>query len=409
MDIKQEAALYHLEKKGKIEISNKAEINNMRDLTLAYTPGVAGPCELIAQDVDKVYDYTFKNNSVAVISDGTRVLGLGNIGPEAALPVMEGKAALFKRFAGVDAIPICIRVESAEEFIAVAKAVSPTFGGINLEDISMPNCFDVEDTLKEELNIPVFHDDQHGTAVVAAAGVIGGLRLVGKRIEDVKVVLNGAGAAGTAIAKLLLSMGVKDLAVCNQSGLLNVDNPRLNRVQRELAEIINPEKRVSNLKEVSVGADVLLGVSAAGAFDFELLNSLAKDSIVFAMANPVPETSYEVATQAGVRVFGTGKSGDPNQINNVLVFPGMFRGALDVRAREINETMKVAAVYAIANIIPESELKEGYIIPDPFDERVAPAVAAAVAKAAIDTNVARIIMDPEEVREECLRRVKASI
>ena len=405
MSIAQEAVELHKSNSGKLEVKSKVPLRDGRDLSLAYTPGVAEPCRLIKDDPSKVYDYTLKANSVAVISDGSRVLGLGNIGPEAGLPVMEGKAVLFKEFGGVDAFPICLNVGNEEEFVQVAKALAPSFGGFNLEDIATPKCYDIEDRLKEELDIPVFHDDQHGTAAVALAGVIGGLRLVGKRLDNVNVVVNGAGAAGTAIARLLLHMGAGHLSVCDVDGLLNPKNARLNRVQMELASKTNPSGRTATLEEVVGGADVLIGVSAPSAFTVDLMKRMAKDSIVFAMANPVPEADRESALFAGVRVFGTGKSGEPNQVNNVLVFPGIFRGALDVRARKINEEMKVAAVKALVSLISDDELTEDHVIPDPFDRRVAPAVAKAVASTAVETGVARIYLNEADINALYAKRL----
>lgn len=405
MSIAQEAVELHKSNSGKLEVKSKVPLRDGRDLSLAYTPGVAEPCRLIKDDPSKVYDYTLKANSVAVISDGSRVLGLGNIGPEAGLPVMEGKAVLFKEFGGVDAFPICLNVGNEEEFVQVAKALAPSFGGFNLEDIATPKCYDIEDRLKEELDIPVFHDDQHGTAAVALAGVIGGLRLVGKRLDNVNVVVNGAGAAGTAIARLLLHMGAGHLSVCDVDGLLNPQNARLNRVQMELASKTNPSGRTATLEEVVGGADVLIGVSAPSAFTVDLMKRMAKDSIVFAMANPVPEADRESALFAGVRVFGTGKSGEPNQVNNVLVFPGIFRGALDVRARKINEEMKVAAVKALVSLISDDELTEDHVIPDPFDRRVAPAVAKAVASTAVETGVARIYLNEADINALYAKRL----
>lgn len=405
MNIAREAVELHKLHSGKLEVKSKVPLNDGRDLSLAYTPGVAEPCRLIKDDPSKVYDYTLKANSVAVISDGSRVLGLGNLGPEAGLPVMEGKAVLFKEFGGVDAFPICLNVGNEEEFIQVARALAPSFGGFNLEDIATPKCYDIEDRLKEELDIPVFHDDQHGTAAVALAGVIGGLRLVGKRLDNVNVVVNGAGAAGTAIARLLLHMGAGHLSVCDVDGLLNPKNAGLNRVQMELASKTNPSGRTATLEEVVGGADVLIGVSAPGAFTVDLMKRMDRNSIVFAMANPVPEADRESALFAGVRVFGTGKSGEPNQVNNVLVFPGIFRGALDVRARKINEEMKVAAVKALVSLISDDELTEDHVIPDPFDRRVAPAVAKAVASTAVETGVARIFMNEEEINALYAKRL----
>ncbi|RBW68846.1 NAD(P)-dependent malic enzyme [Bacillus taeanensis] len=390
----------HRVNQGKIESKSKVPVRNAKDLSLAYSPGVAEPCKEIYQDRETVYDYTMKGNMVAVVSDGTAVLGLGNIGPEAALPVMEGKAVLFKSFAGVDAFPLCLNTTDVEEIIQTVKLLEPTFGGVNLEDIAAPNCFIIEERLKKETNIPIFHDDQHGTAIVTAAGLLNALELVGKEISDIKVVINGAGAAGIAIIKLLNRFGVDDIIMCDTKGAIFEGRTYgMNSVKEEVAKFTNKENKEGTLKDMVVGTDVFIGVSAAGALTKEMVHTMNEDPIVFAMANPIPEIMPEDAKAAGVRVIGTGRSDFPNQVNNVLAFPGIFRGALDVRATEINEEMKTAAVLAIASLVSEDELSPDYVIPAPFDERVAPAVSKAVAKAAIVTGAATKTVDPEEVAE----------
>ncbi|MCM0760424.1 NADP-dependent malic enzyme [Sporomusa sphaeroides DSM 2875] len=406
MDIREEALNAHKEHQGKLQVASKMPLKNMHDLSIAYTPGVAEPCKEIALNKDLSFEYTCRGNMIAVISDGTRVLGLGDIGPEAAMPVMEGKSVIYKTFADVDAVPICLGTKDQAKIIETIKLLEPSFAGINLEDFSSPKCYDIEDILKKEMNIPVFHDDQHGTAIAALAGILGALRFVKKDIKNVKIVVNGAGAAGTAIGRILLNAGAENVIMVDMAGALYEGMPGLNRVQAELAKDTNKNKLQGNLAEIAAGADVLAGVSAPGVFTKEIIGSMAKDSIVISMANPVPEAYYADAKAAGARVAGTGRSDAPNQVNNSSVFPGLFRGALDVRARQINEEMKLAAAYAIANIIPENELREDYVVPDVFNPMVAPAVAAAVARAAMETGVARIKVDPEEVRAKTAARVK---
>ncbi len=406
MDIREEALNAHKEHQGKLQVASKMPLKNMHDLSIAYTPGVAEPCKEIALNKDLSFEYTCRGNMIAVISDGTRVLGLGDIGPEAAMPVMEGKSVIYKTFADVDAVPICLGTKDQAKIIETIKLLEPSFAGINLEDFSSPKCYDIEDILKKEMNIPVFHDDQHGTAIAALAGILGALRFVKKDIKNVKMVVNGAGAAGTAIGRILLNAGAENVIMVDMAGALYEGMPGLNRVQAELAKDTNKNKLQGNLAEIAAGADVLVGVSAPGVFTKEIIGSMAKDSIVISMANPVPEAYYANAKAAGARVAGTGRSDAPNQVNNSSVFPGLFRGALDVRARQINEEMKLAAAYAIANIIPENELREDYVVPDVFNPMVAPAVAAAVARAAMETGVARIKVDPEEVRAKTAARVK---
>ncbi|GMB07352.1 malate dehydrogenase (oxaloacetate-decarboxylating) [Thermolongibacillus altinsuensis] len=401
MSLFKEALHMHERHQGKLEVKTKVPLQNAHHLSLAYSPGVAEPCKEIHRERSKVYDYTLKGNTVAVVSDGTAVLGLGNIGPEAALPVMEGKAVLFKSFAGVDAFPICLNTTDVEQIIETVKLLEPTFGGINLEDIAAPNCFIIEERLKKEMNIPVFHDDQHGTAIVTVAGLVNALKLVGKKMEEIKVVINGAGAAGVAIIKLLHRYGVRNMIMCDSKGAIFAGRPYgMNEVKEEIAQWTNPERISGSLAEVIQGADVFIGVSVAGALTTEMVQTMNEDAIIFAMANPVPEIMPEEALAAGAKVVGTGRSDYPNQVNNVLAFPGIFRGALDVRAKQINEEMKIAAVEAIANLIAEDELRSDYVIPAPFDPRVAPAVAAAVAKAAMETGVAQIHVDPKQVEEK---------
>jgi malate dehydrogenase (oxaloacetate-decarboxylating) len=404
LTLREEALHMHRINKGKLESKSKVAVRNAKDLSLAYSPGVAEPCKDIYEKPEMVYEYTMKGNMVAVVTDGTAVLGLGNIGPEAALPVMEGKAVLFKSFAGVDAFPICLNTTDVEKIIETVKLLEPTFGGVNLEDIAAPNCFVIEERLKKEANIPVFHDDQHGTAIVTAAGLVNALKLINKKITEIKVVANGAGAAGIAIIKLLHSYGVRDIIMCDTKGAIYEGRPQgMNDVKAEVAKFTNRDNLTGSLADVIKGADVFIGVSVEGALTKEMVASMNKDAIIFAMANPNPEIMPHVAKEAGARVVGTGRSDFPNQVNNVLAFPGIFRGALDVRATHINEAMKVAAVEAIASLINESELNEDYVIPAPFDPRVAPAVAAAVAKAAMETGVARIKVDPEDVKEKTMR------
>ncbi len=401
MTLREEALHMHLVNKGKLESKSKVPVRNAKDLSLAYSPGVAEPCKAIYDDKNKVYDYTMKGNMVAVVSDGTAVLGLGNIGPEAALPVMEGKAVLFKSFAGVDAFPICLNTTDIDKIVETVKLLEPTFGGVNLEDIAAPNCFVIEERLKKETNIPIFHDDQHGTAIVTVAGLVNALKLVDKKMSEIKVVANGAGAAGIAIIKLLYRYGVRDIIMCDTKGAIYEGRPYgMNSVKEEVAKYTNNARAEGSLQDVIKGADVFIGVSVEGALTAEMVSSMNPDPVIFAMANPNPEIMPEEAKAAGAKVVGTGRSDFPNQVNNVLAFPGIFRGALDVRATHINEQMKIAAVEAIASLISENELRPDYVIPAPFDARVAPAVAAGVARAAMETGVARIVVDPEEVAEK---------
>lgn len=390
MDYNKLALNMHEEHKGKVEVVSKVAVKTRDDLSTAYTPGVAEPCRKIRDNKDDVYRYTAKGNLVAVVSDGTAVLGLGDIGPEAAMPVMEGKSVLFKSFAGVDAFPICLDTKDTDEIVETVKRIAPTFGGINLEDISAPRCFEIERRLKEELDIPVFHDDQHGTAIVVSAGLIGALKFVKKDLKNVKAVINGAGSAGISICKLLLQLGIGDVVLVDKQGALAVGEEWMNPVQAQMAEITNKEQIHGSLADVMKGRDILVGVSAPGIVTAQMVSTMAKDAIVFAMANPVPEIMPEEAKKGGAKVVATGRSDYPNQINNVLVFPGIFRGALDARATDITEEMKIAAVYAIADIIPEEELNEDYIIPGAFDERVASYVAKAVAQKAIETGVSKL-------------------
>ncbi|WP_066063536.1 NAD(P)-dependent malic enzyme [Neobacillus soli] len=404
MTLREEALHMHRINKGKLESKSKVPVRNAHDLSLAYSPGVAEPCKEIYEKPETVYDYTMKGNMVAIVSDGTAVLGLGNIGPEAALPVMEGKAVLFKSFAGVDAFPICLNTTDIDKIVETVKLLEPTFGGVNLEDIAAPSCFVIEERLKKEANIPIFHDDQHGTAIVTVAGLVNALKLVGKKMTEIKVVASGAGAAGIAIIKLLYSYGVRDIIMCDTKGAIYEGRPHgMNAVKAEVAKFTNRDSAEGTLADVIKGADVFIGVSVAGALTKEMVESMNPDSIIFAMANPDPEIMPDLAKAAGAKVVGTGRSDFPNQVNNVLAFPGIFRGALDVRATHINEKMKVAAVEAIAGLISEDELNADYVIPAPFDPRVAPNVAAAVAKAAMETGVARIKVDPEDVKEKTQR------
>jgi malate dehydrogenase (oxaloacetate-decarboxylating) len=404
LTLREEALHMHRINKGKLESKSKVPVRNAHDLSLAYSPGVAEPCKDIYEKPESVYEYTMKGNMVAVVSDGTAVLGLGNIGPEAALPVMEGKAVLFKSFAGVDAFPICLNTTDVDKIIETVKLLEPTFGGVNLEDIAAPNCFVIEERLKKETNIPIFHDDQHGTAIVTAAGLVNALKITGKKMTEIKVVANGAGAAGIAIIKLLYSYGVRDIIMCDTKGAIYEGRPvGMNDVKAEVAKYTNRDSMAGSLADVIKGADVFIGVSVAGALTKEMVQSMNPDPIIFAMANPNPEIMPDEAKAAGAKVVGTGRSDFPNQVNNVLAFPGIFRGALDVRATHINEKMKIAAVEAIAELITDDELNADYVIPGPFDPRVAPNVAAAVAKAAMETGVARIKVDPEEIKEKTKR------
>lgn len=389
--IYEEALEYHKNLKGKLEVKLKSDLNDSRDLSLAYTPGVAEPCRKIAEDKNKVYDYTWKQNSVAVVTDGTAVLGLGDIGPEAALPVMEGKSILFKKFGNVDAVPVCLNTKDPKEIINIVKAIAPTYGGINLEDISAPRCVEIERTLIEELDIPVFHDDQHGTAIVVTAALMNALKVVGKKKEDVTVVVSGTGAAGSSIIKMIKNFGVKEIYGFNINGIvLKEDYDKYDFLTKELALITNSENKRMTMMEAFKEADVFIGVSAPKIVTKEMVQSMKKDPIVFAMANPEPEITYELGKDAGARVMGTGRSDYPNQINNLLAFPGLFRGALDVRARKITEEMKLAASYGLATLVSDEELNEDYILPNALDERVAKTVAKAVADKAIETGMIRI-------------------
>lgn len=390
MNFQEEAIIRHKKWRGKIQVIANCKLESKEDLSIAYTPGVAQPCIEINKDINKVYDYTRKWNLVAVVSDGTAVLGLGDIGPEASMPVMEGKAVLFKTFGDVDAFPICLASKDTEDIIQAVKMIAPTFGGINLEDISAPRCFEIEERLKKELNIPVFHDDQHGTAVVTLAAMLNALKVVNKKIEDISVVVNGSGAAGIAVTKLLMALGLKNVVLCDTKGAIYKGRADLNKAKEAIAQVTNLLMRKGDLAQVIKGADVFIGVSAPLCVTKEMIASMNSDAIVFAMSNPTPEIYPEDAKEAGAKVIGTGRSDFPNQINNVLAFPGIFRGALDVRASDINDEMKIAAAYAIASLVSDSELTPDYIIPKPFDLRVGKAVAKAVEKAARKTGVARI-------------------
>ena len=390
MDYAKESLRLHGEWKGKIEVVSTVETTDKQSLSLAYTPGVAQPCLAIQEDITKSYELTRRHNLVAVITDGTAVLGLGDIGPEAGMPVMEGKCVLFKNFAGVDAFPLCVKTKDVDEFVQTVYNISGSFGGINLEDISAPRCFEIERRLKEQCDIPVFHDDQHGTAIIALAGLTNALKVVGKKKEEVKVVFSGAGSAAISITKLLLEAGFKDITLCDKFGAVYEGNENLNWAQQEIAKRTNLEKKRGNLAQLLVGADVFIGVSAPNLVTAEMVKTMNRDAIVFACANPTPEIFPEDAKAGGAKVVSTGRSDYPNQINNVLAFPGVFRGALDVRASDINEEMKMAAAQALAELIGDEELNENYIIPQPFDPRVVPAVSKAVAEAARRTGVARL-------------------
>ena len=389
MDYAKESLRLHYEWKGKIEVIARAKVDNKDALSLAYTPGVAQPCLEIQKDINKSYELTRRSNLVAVITDGSAVLGLGNIGPEAGTPVMEGKCVLFKEFGGVDAFPLCIRTQDVDEFVNTVALLCGSFGGINLEDIAAPRCFEIERKLKEKADIPIFHDDQHGTAVICSAGIINALKLVGKKIEDCTAVFNGAGAAGVAIAKLFTSMGMGNIIMCDRKGII-CDGDDLKPAKQDIADFTNKNHLRGSLADAMKGADIFIGVSAPGVVTEDMIKSMAKDPIVLAMANPVPEIMPDLAKAAGAAVVGTGRSDFPNQINNVLAFPGIFRGALDVRASDINEEMKIAAAKALASLVSDEELSADYIIPKPFDPRVGKTVAAAVAQAARDSGVARI-------------------
>ena len=390
MDYKKQAIIDHAKWAGKIEVTCRCPVATKDDLSVAYTPGVAEPCLEISKDVDLSYKYTRRNNMVAVVTDGTAVLGLGDIGPEAGMPVMEGKCVLFKAFGGVDAFPLCIRSKDVDEIVKTVTLLAGSFGGINLEDISAPRCFEIERKLKESCDIPIFHDDQHGTAVVSAAAMIGACRLTKKNIGDLKAVVSGAGAAAIAVTRLLMALGLKEVILCDRKGAIYEGRDGLNPEKEAMAKITNREMKAGSLAEMMVGADVVFGLSGPGIITQDMVRSMNKDPMVFVMSNPTPEIFPDEALAAGAAVVGTGRSDFPNQINNLLAFPGIFRGALDVRASDINDEMKVAAAYAIANLIPEEELRADRIIIEPTDPKVAPAVAAAVAEAARKTGVARI-------------------
>ncbi|MGI8145436.1 NAD(P)-dependent malic enzyme [Staphylococcus haemolyticus] len=404
MSLRDDALQMHKENQGKLEITPNIKVTNKEELSLAYSPGVAEPCKEIHEDPRTVYDYTIKRNTVAVVTDGTAVLGLGNIGASASIPVMEGKAVLFKSFAGINGVPIALDTKDTEKIIRTVKLISPNYGGINLEDISAPRCFEIEDRLKKETNIPVFHDDQHGTAIVTMAGLINALRIVDKDLSDIKVVLNGAGAAGIAIVKLLDSYGVRNMIMCDSRGaIFEGRSYGMNDTKDYVAKFTNKDKIEGSLQDVIKNADVFIGVSVASLLSQDMVKSMADDAIIFAMANPDPEIKPNDAKEAGAKVVGTGRSDFPNQINNVLAFPGIFRGALDTESTHINEDMKKAAVEAIANLIDEDELNPDYCIPGPFDKRVAPSVAREVAKAAMETGVARIEVDPQKVYDKTMQ------
>ncbi|WP_053036693.1 NAD(P)-dependent malic enzyme [Staphylococcus haemolyticus] len=404
MSLRDDALQMHKENQGKLEITPNIKVTNKEELSLAYSPGVAEPCKEIHEDPRTVYDYTIKRNTVAVVTDGTAVLGLGNIGASASIPVMEGKAVLFKSFAGINGVPIALDTKDTEEIIRTVKLISPNYGGINLEDISAPRCFEIENRLKKETNNPVFHDDQHGTAIVTMAGLINALRIVDKDLSDIKVVLNGAGAAGIAIVKLLDSYGVRNMIMCDSRGaIFEGRSYGMNDTKDYVAKFTNKDKIEGSLQDVIKNADVFIGVSVASLLSQDMVKSMADDAIIFAMANPDPEIKPNDAKEAGAKVVGTGRSDFPNQINNVLAFPGIFRGALDTESTHINEDMKKAAVEAIANLIDEDELNPDYCIPGPFDKRVAPSVAREVAKAAMETGVARIEVDPQKVYDKTMQ------
>ena len=404
MSLRDDALEMHRENQGKLEITPNVKVTNKQQLSLAYSPGVAEPCKEIHEDSRKEYEYTIKGNTVAVVTDGTAVLGLGNIGAEASIPVMEGKAALFKSFAGINGVPIALDTTDTQEIIKTVKLIAPNYGGINLEDISAPRCFEIEETLKKETNIPIFHDDQHGTAIVTMAGLINALKIVDKELTNIKVVLNGSGAAGIAIVKLLHAYGVNNMIMCDSKGAIySGRNFGMNDTKTYVAKWTNKDKVEGSLEEVIKDADVFLGVSVADILTQDMVKTMADDPIIFAMANPNPEINPNEAKQAGAKVVGTGRSDFPNQINNVLAFPGLFRGALDVEATHINEDMKKAAVEAIVHLIDENELHPDYCIPGPFDKRVAPSVAKNVAKAAMESGVARIKIDTQEIFDKTMK------
>lgn len=406
MDLYEESLELHAKNQGKLAVVSKVAVKDMHDLAIAYTPGVAEPCRKIEDDKNLSFEYTCRGNMVAIVSDGTRVLGLGDIGPEAAMPVMEGKAVLFKTFGDVDAVPLCIDAKDPDVFIDMVKRLQPSFAGINLEDISSPKCYEIEDKLKEICDIPVFHDDQHGTAIAACSAVLGALRFVKKDIKDAKIIMHGYGAAGTAIARLLLELGAGDVIITTRVGAVDSKYPRkMDKVQAYLQGVTNKNDEHGMLEDIAKGADVLIGASGPNLFTEEVIGNMNENPIVFALANPVPEITYENAIKFGAAVAGTGRSDTPNQVNNVTVFPGIFRGALDCRATAITEEMKIAAAVAISNLIPDDELTSEYVVPGAFDERVIPTVAAAVAKVAMETGIARVKVDPKDVYANTLKRV----
>lgn len=390
MNIREESLQKHYEWNGKIEVVAKAKVNDSKSLSLAYTPGVAEPCLEIQKDIDKSYELTRRNNLVAVITDGSAVLGLGDIGPEAGMPVMEGKCVLFKEFGDVDAFPLCVKTKDVDEFVETVYNISGSFGGINLEDISAPRCFEIEEKLKEKCDIPIFHDDQHGTAVVVSAALINATKIIKKELSQCKAVINGAGAAGTAIAKLLMTLGLNDVILCDRTGAIYEGREKLNSAKESIAKVTNRNMAKGTLKDVIAGTDIFIGVSAPGVLTEDMIKSMNKDAIVLAMANPTPEIMPDEAKKAGARIVGTGRSDFPNQINNVVAFPGIFRGTFDVRASAITENMKIAAAYAIASLVDEDKLSEDYILPYAFDERIKDTVAKAVSQAAVKDGVARI-------------------
>ncbi|MTI61043.1 MAG: NAD-dependent malic enzyme [Firmicutes bacterium] len=399
MSIYDEALDMHKKNQGKISIKSKVAVKNKHDLSMAYSPGVAEPCRKIEENRDAIYEYTNRGNFVAVVSSGTAVLGLGDIGPEAALPVMEGKAVLFKEFAGVDAFPICVGTKDVDEIVKFVKLLEPTFAGINLEDIAAPECFEIENRLKEETNMAIFHDDQHGTAIVSLAGLINSLKLIDKKIDDIKILVNGAGASATSVTKLLLKEGAQNIVVCDSKGAIYEGRKeRMNPAKEELAALTNPDKIKGELADVIKDADVFIGLSVANVLSEEMVKTMKDNPVIFGLSNPTPEIAPEIAQKAGAKIIATGRSDYPNQINNVLAFPGVFRGALDVRAKDINEEMKLAAAHAIANLVGD-DLAADYVVPAPFDPRVAPEVAAAVARAAVDSGVARVDISAEEIKK----------
>lgn len=400
MSVYDDALKLHKDNQGKISVESKVDVGNADDLSLAYSPGVAEPCREIDRDPEQIYNYTSKGNLVAVVSSGTAVLGLGDIGPDAALPVMEGKAVLFKEFAGIDAFPLCVGSKDVDEIVNFVKLIEPTFAGVNLEDIAAPECFEIEERLKEETNMAIFHDDQHGTAIVVLAGIINALNFVEKDLKDCRIVVNGAGASATSVTKLLLKAGAdaNNVYVCDRQGTIYKGRGKMNQAKKELASITNAKNQSAKLEEIMKESDIFIGLSVGNVVNKEMVESMNDDPIIFALANPTPEIDPDLAAEAGAKIIATGRSDYPNQINNVLAFPGVFRGALDVRSKEINDQMKIAAAEAIAGLISD-ELREDYIIPGPFDNRVAPEVAASVARTAIETGVARIEKSVEEIRQ----------